>query len=103
MNLVGTGIGQIRRIETLDGHEIVERLEAMDNAKRVYRYSLVAGVPASHYAGMIEVKPNGGGSIANWRVDFLASKQPDIVVKDMVSALERTGLENLTARFGAVK
>jgi Polyketide cyclase / dehydrase and lipid transport/Domain of unknown function (DUF4331) len=103
VNLVGTGIGQIRRIETLDGNEIVERLEAMDNAKRVYRYSLVAGVPASHYAGMMEVKPNGGGSIANWRVDFLASKQPDIVVKDMVSALERTGLGNLKARFGAVK
>jgi hypothetical protein len=103
VNLVGTGIGQIRWIQTLDGNEIVERLEAMDNAKRVYRYSLIAGVPASHYAGMIEVKPNGGGSIANWRVDFLASKQPDIVVKGMVSALERTGLGNLKARFGAAK
>ena len=31
----------------------------IDNAKRSYRYTLVAGVPASHYTGMIEVKPKG--------------------------------------------
>ena len=51
VHLTGTGIGQLRRIETLDGREIVERLEEVDNAKRSYRYTLVAGVPASHYAG----------------------------------------------------
>ena len=34
VRLTGTGIGQLRTIETLDGKEIVERLEAIDNAKR---------------------------------------------------------------------
>ena len=39
VSLTGTGIGQLRTIETLDGKEIVERLEAIDNAKRFYRYT----------------------------------------------------------------
>src|SRR6516165_776987 len=53
VRLTGTGIGQLRRIETRDGREIVERLEEVDNVRRFYRYTLVAGVPASHYTGVI--------------------------------------------------
>ena len=98
--MTGTGIGQLRRIETLDGREIVERLEAIDNAKRFYRYTLIAGVPASHYTGTIEVKPKGSGCVADWRVQFLANNQPDIVVRTMVSTLLKTGLGSLKTRFG---
>src|SRR5215475_9558693 len=100
VSLIGEGVGQLRRLETRDGREIVERLEAIDNAKRVYRYALVAGVPASHYRGTIEVKPKGSGCVASWRVEFLANNQPDIVVKTMVSTLEKTGLGSLKPRFG---
>jgi Polyketide cyclase / dehydrase and lipid transport len=78
--------------------EIVERL---DNAKRFYRYSLVAGVPASHYTGTIEVTPKGNGCVTDWRVDFLANNQPDIVVRGMVSTLIDTGLRSLKSRFPA--
>jgi hypothetical protein len=101
--VTGTGIGQLRRLETLDGKEIVERLEAIDDAKRVYRYALVAGVPASRYVGTIEVKPKGGGSVVAWRVDFLASNQPHIVVRTMVSALIEKGLGSLSARVGVAQ
>ena len=99
--LTGTGIGQLRRIETRDGSEIIERLDEVDNARRSYRYSLVAGVPASHYTGTIEVVPKGSGCVAKWRVEFLANKQPDIVVRSMVSTLVETGLGSLKPRFGA--
>jgi hypothetical protein len=100
-SLAGTGIGQIRKIRTRDGKEIVERLEAVDNAKRSYRYTLVAGVPASRYTGTIEVKPKGNGCVADWQVQFLANNQPDIVVRTMVSALVKTGLGSLKHRFAA--
>jgi hypothetical protein len=103
VNLTGTGIGQLRRIETADGKEIVERLDERDDSRRVYRYSLVAGVPASRYAGTIEVAPRGSGCVAEWRVEFLASNQPDIVVKEQVSTLEKTGLGSLKTRFGVTK
>jgi len=100
VRLNGTGIGQLRTMETLDGKEIVERLEAIDNAQRSMRYTSIAGIAASHYTGTLEVKPNGRGSVAEWRVQYLANGQPDIVVKTIVSALQKTGLESLTTRFG---
>jgi Polyketide cyclase / dehydrase and lipid transport/Domain of unknown function (DUF4331) len=101
VRLTGTGVGQLRRIETLDGNEIVERLDAVDNATRFYRYTLIAGVPASRYTGTIEVKPNGNSCVAGWRVEFLANKQPDIVVRTTVSTLIETGLGSLKQRFAA--
>ncbi len=100
VRLTGTGIGQLRTMETLDGREIVERLEAIDNAKRSMTYTSIAGIAASHYTGTLDVKPKGRGSVAEWRVQYLANGQPDIVVKTIVSALQKTGLESLTTRFG---
>jgi hypothetical protein len=102
VRLIGEGVGQLRRLETRDGREIVERLEEVDDTKRSYRYSLVSGVPASHYAGVIDVRPKGSGSVAEWRVEFLANNQPDIVVRTMVSTLVKTGLGSLKPRFVAV-
>jgi hypothetical protein len=101
VTLIGTGVGQLRRIETCDGKEIIERLDAVDSGKRLYRYTLVAGVPASHYAGTIEVTPKDSGCVASWRVEFLANNQPDIVVRTMVSTLVKTGLGSLKNRFAA--
>jgi hypothetical protein len=100
VRLIGEGLGQLRRLETRDGGEIVERLAEVDNTKRSYRYTLVSGVPASHYVGVIDVRPKASGSVAEWRVDFLANNQPDIVVRTMVSKLIETGLGSLTTRFG---
>ena len=99
--LTGTGIGQLRKIVMRDGREIIERLEEVDNARRSYRYSLVAGVPASHYTGTIEVTPKGSGSVATWRVEYLAGN-PN-AVRTIVSTLIKTGLGSLEARFGEVE
>ena len=101
--LAGAGIGQVRTIDTVDGKQIVERLAALDNAKRFLRYTNLAGIPASHCTGTLEVKPKGSGCAAEWRVEFRADKQPDIVVKQIVSTLLKTGLESLGPRFGAAK
>jgi hypothetical protein len=100
VRLTGTGIGQLRTMQTLDGREIIERLEALDNAQRSMRYTSIAGIAASRYTGTLYVKPNGRGSVAEWRVQYLANGLPDIVVKGIVSALQKTGLESLTTRFG---
>ena len=99
--LIGEGVGQLRRLQTRDGREIVERLEEVDNSKRSYRYALVSGVPASHYAGVIEVRQKGSGSVAEWRVEFLADNKPDIAVRTQVSTLVKTGLGSLKQRFAA--
>jgi hypothetical protein len=97
--LVGTGIGQLRKIETRDGRQIVERLEDVDDTKHIYHYTLVAGIPASRYTGTIEVRPKDKGCVAEWRVDFLADRLPDIVVRGMVEGLLKSGFDSLKSRF----
>jgi polyketide cyclase/dehydrase/lipid transport protein/uncharacterized protein DUF4331 len=101
ISVTGTGVGQLRVIETLDGREIVERLEAIDNARRCFRYTNIAGMPVSHYTGVLEVKPSGGGSVVDWRTEFVAKSQTDRAAKVLVSTLLNAGLESLKSRFGA--
>jgi hypothetical protein len=100
VGLTGTGIGQLRTIRTIDGKEIVERLDTIDEAARSYRYTLIAGTAASHYRGVLTVKPKGSGSLVKWTVEFLANNQPDIAVRSAIAALLETGLGNLRSRFG---
>jgi hypothetical protein len=99
VSLTGTGVGQLRKIEMLDRTKVVERLEAIDNAKRLYRYELVAGIPASRLTGTLEVMPKGTGSVVSWRVQFLG---PAAVMR-MLLPLLKTGLESLKRRFGVAK
>jgi len=82
-------------IQTLDGKEFVECLDAADNAKRFFRYTTVAGIPASHCTGTLEVTPKGCGSVAGWRVQFLGAA----AVRGMLSLLVKTGVESLKSRF----
>ena len=50
---------------------------------------------------MIDVRAKGSGSVAEWRVEFLSNNQPNIVVRNMVSGLVKTGLGSLKPRFAA--
>jgi hypothetical protein len=83
-----------------DGSEVIERLEAVDNRQRFYRYTEVAGFPATHYAGRINVTAKGNGCLAEWRVEYLADSQPDLLVRTRVSGLIKAGLASLKQRFG---
>ncbi|MEH2543626.1 hypothetical protein V1283_000271 [Bradyrhizobium sp. AZCC 2262] len=103
VNLTGAGIGQLRSILTLDGQQIVERLEAIDDAKRFFSYSNIAGMGVSQYTGTLEVKPKGSGSVVDWRAQFLAANATDRAMKVKVSTLFKTGLESLKQRFGVTK
>jgi hypothetical protein len=103
INLTGEGVGQLRTIETIDGKQIIERLEAMDNSQRLYRYTNVSGLGVVDYTGTFDLKPKGSGSSVEWRVQFLADNQPTLIVKTIVATLMKTGFEALTKRFGALK
>ena len=103
IKLTSEGVGQLRRIETIDGKEIIERLEDMDNSQRLYRYTNVSGLGVVDYTGTFDLKPKGSGSSVEWRVQFLADNQPTLIVKVIVETLMKTGFEALTKRFGALK
>ena len=87
IQLTGAGIGQLRTIETIDGKQIIERLDAVDNSQRLYRYTMISGIPAVDYTGTLGVKPKGTGSSVEWRVQYLADGQPTLVVKTIVTTL----------------
>jgi Polyketide cyclase / dehydrase and lipid transport/Domain of unknown function (DUF4331) len=99
IKLIGSGIGQLRFIETIDGKQIIERLEEIDNSARFYRYTTISGIPVSDYTGMLQVKPKGAGSSVEWGARYLPKGQGDIVVRTIVSTLFKTGLESLKSRF----
>ena len=100
IQVTGAGIGQLRTIETIDGKQIIERLEAIDPTQRLYRYSMTSGVPAADYTGTLDVKPKGADSSVEWRVQYRADGQPDIIARTIISTLLKTGLEGLKKRFG---
>ena len=103
VKLTGEGVGQLRSIETIDGKQIIERLEGVDNSQRLYRYTHVSGLGVVDYTGTFDLKPKGSGSSVEWRVQFLADNQPTLIVKTIVATLMKTGFEALTKRFGALK
>lgn len=103
IEVTGTGVGQLRKIETIDGKEIIERLEVMDNAQRLYRYSNVSGLGVVNFTATFDVKAKATGSSVEWRVQFLADNQPTLIVKTIVATLMKTGFEALAKRFGALK
>ncbi len=55
----------------------------------------------SNYTGFLAVKPNGAGSSVEWRAQYLANGQGDVVVRTIISTLFKTGLDSLKPRFGA--
>lgn len=99
ISLTGTGPGQLRTIETTDGKQIIERLDAVDNAGRFYRYANIAGLPVANYTGMLSVKPSGAGSSVEWRAQYLPNGPGTLITKTIVSTLFKTGLDSLKSRF----
>jgi hypothetical protein len=102
INTVGTGVGQVRMIETIDGKRIIERLEAIDDSLRSYRYAMISGIQAADYTGTLSVNPKGTGSSVQWQVQYWADGQPDILVKTVITTLLKTSLESLKTRFGVL-
>jgi hypothetical protein len=98
----GSGLGQLRRIKTVDGQIIIERLEEIDSLQKSFKYSMVSGIPAAQYEGIMEVRSEGAGSAVTWRVNYRLEGQPDLVVRTIVSTLLRTGLDSLKVRFGSL-
>jgi hypothetical protein len=100
---LGTGIGQVRVLETIDGKEMIDRLDAMEGLQRTYRYTTISGLQATNCTGTLAVNAKGNGCLVEWRVQYWADGQPDILVKTVITSLLKTSLEGLTTRFGAMK
>jgi hypothetical protein len=101
LRTTGVGIGQLRTIDTIDGKTIVERLTALSDSERTLKYTLISGIPATRYEGVMDVHPMGAGSKVTWTVDYRPEGQGELIVRTIISTLLKTGLDALKARFGS--
>ena len=103
IKLLGSGVGQLRDIETIDGKSMVERLDAIDNNKMMLNYSLVSGIPAKPYTGSISISPEKDGCKVTWTVNYRPSGQGELIVHLIVNSLIERGFKALQERFGTPK
>jgi hypothetical protein len=94
------GPGQLRIIETVEGKDIIERLDSIDPKKRILKYSLVSGIAALPLNGVIEVTPSDGGSKLKWTIQYRPSGQGDVLVHFIITQWMEVGVKALKTRYG---
>lgn len=93
----GSGKGALRRLRMMGGGTLVERLEHLSNAERVYLYSVVEGpLPVDHCVAEIRVTDEGDGtSVVEWSSNFVASGVPEDEAAKALHAVFEAGLDNV--------
>ena len=57
---------------------MIERLEAIDDFQRFYRYRMISGIPALDYVGTLDVKANGSGTRSSGTCSFGRMANPPL-------------------------
>lgn len=93
--------GTVRRLSLMGGGEIVERLEAKDDADHTYSYSIVSSpLPVINYSGTIKVTPTEDGKAeVEWSGNFDTPPGADDATK-IIQDTYQAGLDNLKKMFG---
>ena len=93
----GVGKGAMRRVGLIGGGTLVERLEHISDAERVYLYSVVEGpFPVANCVAEIRVTDKGDGtSIVLWSSNFIASGVPEREAAKALHVVFKAGLENI--------
>lgn len=101
----GNTTGSVRSITLKGGGEIVETLEGYSDEQKRYAYRAKDGgaLPVSNYTSILQVTPEGGKSVVEWRGAFYrafpgndppADKNDEAAVK-AVTGVYQGGLANL--------
>lgn len=102
--LVGTCENKVGALRTLkQGDAIfVERLEALDEANRLQRYTIIeAPVPMKNYLGEISVQDLGNNRCAiTWSSTFTVEGAPESEVVNMVTGLYNAGIDQIEKLHG---
>ena len=99
----GEGEGSVRRLSLVGGGTIEERLEKIDDAERVYSYSILnSPLPVADYTSTVRVREDdaGNATVVEWSSEF---KPAGAAEGDAIKAIEgiyQAGFENLRKMFG---
>ncbi len=97
------GTTTLRRLYLAGGGTLLERLEAVDDAERVLRYSIVESpLPVGDYLATLRVRDRGDGRscTVEWSSEFepVGAPEPDAV--KVIEGIYQAGFENLKRIFG---
>ena len=70
VEMTGSGVGQLRTIETIDGKQIIERLDEIDPSGRFYRYTALAGFRLRITQGRSGSSPKATAALSNGARNF---------------------------------
>lgn len=92
--------GRVRRLQTVDGAVVVERLQSFDNAAKTYSYSILqAPFPATEYLATIRVEAQGQGARVTWSGQFEPVGVSAQEVEELFTGIYQGGLEALRANY----
>ncbi|MDB5993773.1 MAG: hypothetical protein JWP42_909 [Pseudomonas sp.] len=92
--------GRVRRLQTVDGAVVVERLQSFDNAAKTYSYSILqAPFPATEYLAKIRVEAQGQGARVTWSGQFEPVGVSVQEVEELFTGIYQGGLEALRANY----
>lgn len=93
----GSGVGAVRTLMLEEGGEIVERLEALDDASRVLRYSILRSpLPIDDYLSTLKVKElDDGGCEVEWSSKFEANGVSEEEACGIIESFYEAALEAL--------
>jgi hypothetical protein len=97
------GSATVRRLTLHGGGSIVERLEAKDDRKRTYTYTIVSGpLPVAGYEARLHVAENkdGKGCTVEWSSTFEPSGAPEPEAVKAIRGIYEAGFESLRKMFG---
>jgi mxaD protein len=89
--------GAVRLLTLQDGGTIKEKLEAYNDAKKSYSYTILEGVlPVSEYHSTITVKSiSADKTKVTWTGKFKSAGAPDAEAVKVISGVYRGGLDSL--------
>jgi hypothetical protein len=98
----GKAEGATRALKLATGGTLVERLEHVSDAERVYRYSIVDGpLPVTDCAAEIRVRDRGDGTASvEWSCSFTPACAAEADAVKAIHRLYQSGLDNLRQIFG---
>lgn len=92
--------GRVRRLANSSGDVIVERLEAFDDARRSYSYSIIeAPFPVSGYLSTLRVVELGNGSRVEWSGRFTPRGVSESEAARLFQGIYEDGLKALAGRY----
>ncbi|MEX0647488.1 MAG: SRPBCC family protein [Balneolaceae bacterium] len=97
----GSGVGSVRILTLQDGGEVHEKLQSLDDEKRLLTYSILSSpLPIRNYTSKMQVKVlSDKQSEFIWSSEFDVQDAPEQELKEAFKDLYSTGVQGLQKKF----